>query len=391
MKSICLVMIVKNESKIIRRCLDNVKDKINYWVIVDTGSEDKTKEIILETLKDIPGELHDRKWVNFGVNRSESLSLAKGKADYLLLCDADENILFSADFNADDLTADAYLLSYIGGLDYSVPYLIRGDYNWRYVGVTHEYLDCDVPVKKEKLGTISIFDSKDGGSKADKFERDIRLLEQGLIEEPDNSRYKFYLANSYRDIGNYEKAIEWYLKRINDGEWIEEVTVAYERLGLCYEKLNNPEKALYYWLLGYDYNPKRAECLYYAIRQLRREGKSRLGYQLGLMAEKIAYPINDILFINKDIYEYLLDYEMSINAYYVDDLKKGFDACKSVFIKCNDKDLLDITLGNIRYYKEAFHQDPSYSRYILSQRLADLYPENHPLYDKAQRIMNWLK
>ena len=42
--------------------------------------------------------------------------------------------------------------------------------------------------------SIWIDDIGDGGSKGDKFERDIRLLKQGLEEEPNNGRYYFYLA-----------------------------------------------------------------------------------------------------------------------------------------------------------------------------------------------------
>ena len=55
-----------------------------------------------------------------------------------------------------------------------------------------------------------IVDIGDGGSKADKFERDIKLLTQGIKDEPDNSRYYFYLANSYHDSGKNDEAIEFY-------------------------------------------------------------------------------------------------------------------------------------------------------------------------------------
>jgi glycosyltransferase involved in cell wall biosynthesis len=76
---LCLVMIVKNEGDTMERCLRAVSPYIKYWVIVDTGSEDNTKEVINKTMEElgIPGELHERPWVNFEVNRTESLELAK--------------------------------------------------------------------------------------------------------------------------------------------------------------------------------------------------------------------------------------------------------------------------------------------------------------------------
>ena len=38
-------MIVKNEEKVLSRCLDSVKDAVDEIIIVDTGSEDNTKNI----------------------------------------------------------------------------------------------------------------------------------------------------------------------------------------------------------------------------------------------------------------------------------------------------------------------------------------------------------
>ncbi|PJG82208.1 glycosyltransferase [Caviibacterium pharyngocola] len=356
-KTLCLVMIVRNESKVIRRCLDRVKDHIDYWVIVDTGSTDNTPEIIQEVLKSVPGELHREKWINFGVNRTQSLQYAKNKADYLLLCDADEQILFSEQFNTALLEKDKYLISYIGANDYSVPYLIKGDLDWKYVGVTHEYLDCDGTVTQEKITSVNILDLKDGGFKQEKYQRDIALLEEGLQQEPNNSRYKFYLANSYRDIENYEKAAYWYQKRIDDGGWKEEVTCAYENLGNCYEKLARGEAALSTWLKGYDYNPTRLECLYQAIRFLRLQDNVRLGYQLGLAALKIPYPVNDILFIKKSVYEFWIYYEMSICSYYTDDYQLGYDCCKKVLFNQPNSTILKVTLNNLRFYKRKAAND----------------------------------
>ena len=80
--TVCLNMIVKDESAVIERCLNSVKEHIDYWVIVDTGSTDGTQEIIQRTLKDIPGILYARPWVDFAHNRNEALQFAKGKTDY---------------------------------------------------------------------------------------------------------------------------------------------------------------------------------------------------------------------------------------------------------------------------------------------------------------------
>ena len=116
--SLCLVMIVKDEEDTIRRCLTAVAPYIKYWVIVDTGSSDNTIQVINETMQElnIPGELHERPWVNFEVNRTESLNLAKGKCDYRWIIDADDTFYVDQPginpFAGLDTTPDCYQISY---------------------------------------------------------------------------------------------------------------------------------------------------------------------------------------------------------------------------------------------------------------------------------------
>ena len=78
--SICLNMIVRDEAHVISRCIKAARPHINSYCIVDTGSTDRTKEIVKELLADIPGDIHDRPWINFGHNRTEALQLAQGKS-----------------------------------------------------------------------------------------------------------------------------------------------------------------------------------------------------------------------------------------------------------------------------------------------------------------------
>ena len=88
--TICLTMIVKDEAEVIERCLASVRSHIDCWVIADTGSTDKTPQLIETYLQDIPGELLHHPWQNFAANRSRVLKAARGRAEWNLYIDADE-------------------------------------------------------------------------------------------------------------------------------------------------------------------------------------------------------------------------------------------------------------------------------------------------------------
>ena len=70
-KTLCLNMIVKNESKIITRFLDSVIGLIDSFCIVDTGSSDNTIEIIMKYFQDksIEGKLGFINFINFEKTR----------------------------------------------------------------------------------------------------------------------------------------------------------------------------------------------------------------------------------------------------------------------------------------------------------------------------------
>jgi glycosyltransferase involved in cell wall biosynthesis len=107
-KTICLNMIVKDESAVIKRCLDSVKPLIDSWVIVDLGSVDGTQAVIKECLKDIPGELYEKPLKGPEENCNEALQLAKGKADYILFMGGEDWIEFDSTFQLPALSEDVY-------------------------------------------------------------------------------------------------------------------------------------------------------------------------------------------------------------------------------------------------------------------------------------------
>src|SRR5271170_520255 len=102
MKTIGLCMIVKNEAAVITRCLDSVRPLIDYVLIEDTGSSDGTQQIIQDYLQrnDLPGEVFEVSWQDFGTNRSLALTRLRetAKIDYALIMDADDRLVFDEGF-----------------------------------------------------------------------------------------------------------------------------------------------------------------------------------------------------------------------------------------------------------------------------------------------------
>lgn len=324
MNKLCLCMVVKNESKIIKKCLNSIADYLDYWVISDTGSTDGTQDIIKSFFKerDIPGELHEDKWVNFGYNRSLYLKYAKNKGDFLIILDSDEILIVKNKDFKNNIThhSTMNMVKYDGNNDYRYGILLSNNIPWKYVGVTHEYITSDEEHKHENNDDIMINHVGNGNNKKDKFTRDITLLSQGIKDEPNNARYHFYLAQSYKDNGDNKNAIKYYKKRAEMGGWNEEVYYSLYMIGICKQRdgLDFENEILYDYLKAYNYRKNRLEALYEIVKYYRINEKYREGYSYGMLGLKNTYP-NDILFIDRDIHIYNFKEEVAICAYWVDD------------------------------------------------------------------------
>ena len=233
--------------------------------------------------------------------------------------------------------------------------IVRNNGLYKYIGVTHEYLSTpnNNKVLQFDKNVLFIRDIGDGGSKSDKFERDIRLLTDGIKEEPNNDRYHFYLANSYHDHGDFEKAIEIYQKRIKLGGWDQEVWYSYYRIGLCYKNMGQIEKAIYSWLAAYNHLPIRIENLYEIINHYRIIGNHKLAlhfYHLALeILNKKNYNKDQFLFLHNDVYTYKLFYEYTIFSAYVGN-KNINDEIIQVLNNSTDQSINKNLFSNMKFY-----------------------------------------
>lgn len=311
-------MIVRNEAAVIKRCLESVKDIIDCYSVVDTGSDDGTPEIIKSFFDScaIYGNVHHSTWKNFGANRSESFELAKDMAEYSLLMDAD-TILLNKGFDK-NLTADAYTVHVTSGeLTMSRTLIIKNSLNWRSVGVVHEFWKSEQCFNMLPIETISIKDFADGSNAQTRIERNIELLKIGVEQEPENSRYMFYLANSFRDIHDFEKAIHWYDKRIAALGWEEETWHSLYQKGMCQIwKGADGLRIINDLLKAMNYRTWRLEPLYHLMRYLREVEMYDIAYSLGKRFGVVEYPKYDALFIEKEIYDWRFYDEMALSAYY---------------------------------------------------------------------------
>ncbi|MES2199482.1 MAG: glycosyltransferase [Chlamydiota bacterium] len=336
-KTICLNMIVKNESAVITKCLASVKGLIDHWVIIDTGSMDGTQKIITEFMKDIPGTLYERPWKDFSHNRNEVLALAKNKADYSLFIDADEILLFSDNFKKPDLDRDLYYINVKqkDSSEYLRWFLINNTLDWKWKGVLHELLESS-QVKTHGIisGVVNYSDTSLGARSKDpkKYLHDAETLARALQEDPTNSRYQFYMAQSYANAGELCLALNEYQKRteMTDG-YAEEVFVSLYITARIQELLSMPSNIVIdSYMKAHNHTPSRLEPLYYLGLHHMRAGDYESAYSLLNKGSSTPLSLTDNLFVETDISAWKLQASLAEACWQLKKVKETIIACEKV-------------------------------------------------------------
>ena len=243
MITISLCMIVRNEEKGLARCLASVRDIVDEIVIVDTGSEDRTKEVAAE----FGAVIYDFEWIDdFAAARNYSFS--KATQDYILWLDADDTIPEEDQQRfkrlKESLSPDcrAVLMDYVlqAAADGTPLHtmkrnrLVRRDCHFQWIGVVHEYLEV---IGWPQHSDVRVYHKKDKAY----TERNLQIYrsrkERGEIFSP---RDIYYYGNELRDHGHLEEAVATYREYLDIGKgWSENLYQACLKLANCYERLGD--------------------------------------------------------------------------------------------------------------------------------------------------------
>jgi glycosyltransferase involved in cell wall biosynthesis len=342
--TIALCMIVKNEAPIIARCLASLRSLIDYVLIVDTGSTDGTQDVVRRWLDEagVPGEVVDEPWRDFAYNRTFALAKLRERPglDYSLMIDADQVVEFDESFDVEtfkaSLDCDLYDVKVsTASIVYLLPQLASNAIEIVYRGILHEYRECPEGCSREPAQGLLIKELHDSARGQDprKYEKDASILETALAGETDPfliARYRFYLAQSYRDAGLLEPAIANYVERAKLGGWDEEVFYCLYAVAKMKEQLGHPNDDVFEaYHKAHRFCPSRAEPIYAAAQFCRKQKRYDQGYR---MARKHLYQPapSSGLFVETWIYDHGLLDEFSVLAFWSGRYSECLDACMRI-------------------------------------------------------------
>ena len=216
--TISVCMIVKNEERVLARCLDSLKGLYEELIIVDTGSTDRTKEIASH----YTDKIYDFVWVNdFSAARNYAFSLAT--MDYIYSADADEvlddknRVLFKQ--LKDNLLPEIEIvqMKYGNQLSFGTVYNFDEEYrpklfkrlrNFVWIEPVHEQVRLDPVVFDSDIVITHMPESNHSG-------RDFAVFERAIIKDGDLSdrlwdmyARELYLAGSDEDFIKAESFFE---------------------------------------------------------------------------------------------------------------------------------------------------------------------------------------
>ncbi|SDW68938.1 Glycosyltransferase involved in cell wall bisynthesis [Marininema mesophilum] len=263
MISISLCMIVKNEEKTLDKCLSSIHDLVDEINIVDTGSTDKTKEVVGRYTE----RMFDFKWVD-DFAKARNFSFSKATKDYILWLDADDFLKEEDREKFRELKRDLDPTVDQVSMLYNLHYddkgnvfsrirrerLVKRSRNYQWHDPVHEYLEIHGKIMDSN---VVIHHGKIHHNKARNLSIYEKRLERGETFSP---RDIYNYGNELIENGRLEEGLEQYEKYFAaNSPYIEDNISACGYAAHCCHLLGKREEELKYLLKSFEYHAPRAE------------------------------------------------------------------------------------------------------------------------------------
>lgn len=340
-----VVLMVKNEESVIIPTIKPFYDAgIKAFQIFDTGSTDKTVPYVQDFFaqrQDCIGYINEEPFVNFEVSRNRAMDLTRQNfpdAGFFIIIDAEyygEGLESLADFCHEELQkpftdtspTSYYVCLHAGDMVLDQVRLVRKESKDKWVGKVHEVIIAERLAFVPRTVQFYFKPEKAGREKSlARWHWDKAILLEEYQKNPTDGRNLFYLAQTYECLGDTHNAIRYYILRAQQAGNTEEDFICLYRLGLLYGELNCFHEAVDYLLHAYAMRPTRAEPLVRLAQHYWKQKNYPLSYLYAYQATKIPFPTHDVLFIEKEIYEWIRYDVLSCAAFYINELKRGFKA-----------------------------------------------------------------
>lgn len=341
-------MIVKNEAASIRQIVESVKDQIDYYVIVDTGSTDDTISIASNALAGIKGQIEHRPFVDFATTRNVSLDIAQATgATFGLLLSGDETLVdpkhaLSAFCEQIEHESGMYHGTYnmpidVGLVRFDSNRLVRLTAGWRYVGVVHEVLmkEGQPPANIRVPGCRIVHADTDPTRARLRLYKDLEMLREQTRKTPGDTRAWYYTAQTLEGLGLHAEAHEKYKYRVGMGGWVEERYAAafgMARTAMVMQAHWNDLQQMY--LDAYAIDPRRAEPLYQIAFHWSQMRNHALAWLYASAGAKMVYPATCSLPVNREVYDWMLAEIAGQAGYYVGEYEEGERCARKAMEAC---------------------------------------------------------
>lgn len=337
-----LTMIVKNAGETFRGVLESIVPHIDRWTILDTGSTDGTIDIINQVLvPKVRGELYREDFVDFGTTRNRCLELAGDSCKFIIMLDDTYSISGDLKKFLKEIRSDQYADSfslYVKSSDimYVSNRIIKTNRNLRYKFKIHEVIqeenNINVVIPTDIVSIIDIRSDYMEKRTMDRKPSDLTLLLKCIEEEPLETRYLYYTAQTYIQLNNYTDAYLYFLKRIlhpNEGFVYEKFDACFEAARISQFKLFKPwNETKYLYNLAIQLESNRPEPYYFMGAHYYLEKNMQKAFKYLKKAFEIGFPKYSQFNLRPEIsYSYVPKLLAKI-CYQQNDFKLGQKACE---------------------------------------------------------------